>query len=62
MPGTASTAAVGLREKVPTRMGNSPTKPFRPGTAADPSDDRMKKKASSGSRSHKPPSSAISRV
>ena len=46
----------------PARIGNSPTNPFRPGTAAEPSAARMKKKARSGSRFQRPPSSAISRV
>ena len=50
------------RPKVPTRIGNSPTNPFRPGTAAEPRAARIKKNARSGSRFQSPPILSISRV
>ena len=62
MPVAPSTAALGLLANMPARIGNSPTNPFSPGTAIDPSAERMKKNARSGSRFQSPPNSAISRV
>ena len=57
-----STAARGLVPNVPTRIGNSPTKPFSPGTAAEPKAARIKKNARIGNRFQSPPILLISRV
>ena len=45
MPVAASTPAKLLVSNVPIRIGNSPTNPFNPGTAAEPSAARIRKKA-----------------
>ena len=62
MPVAARTAARRLSANMPARIGNSPTNPLRPGKAADPSAERMKKKARIGRRFQMPPTSSISRV
>ena len=62
IPVVAAAASHLLTEKVPTRMRNSPTKPFRPGR---PRDDRHTMRSSAekpGITAHSPPNSEISRV
>ena len=62
MPRAARIPAALLRPNIPARMGNSPTNPLSPGTAAEPRDARIRKNASKGNRSQSPPIAAISLV
>ena len=61
-PTVAIPAIQGWLWNIPTRIRNSPTKPFRPGRPIDDSVTIMKRTAKTGITAERPPNCAISYV
>ena len=61
-PVAASAARVGLQRNAPTRIRNSPTNPFSPGSAIDDSVTMRKAATSRGVTDLRPPNSEMSLV
>src|SRR5262249_20972994 len=61
IPVVATAASHGLRWKAPTRIRNSPTNPFSPGSPSDDSATTRKRAEKAGTTRHRPPKSAMSR-
>jgi len=61
IPLVATAASHGLRWKAPTRIRNSPTNPFSPGSPSDDSTTTRNTAEKAGTTRHRPPKSAMSR-
>ena len=62
MPVVARTATGRFTWNAPSRMRNSPTKPFSPGSPSDERDTTRKSAENAGMTVQSPPKSAMSRV